>query len=234
MANITKYTTLKMLAAIAAIGIVAGCSSATPTLDTSAEAEQTFDGLFPISGSRADHAWARPGVDISQYTKIRLQGVGIEYRPGGESGLTYTARTSADHFEVTEQQRARFEEVMREAFRDELTSSKHFTLVEENGPDVLLVMGGLLDVVSYVPPETASRSEVFLSRVGEATLVLEIRDSITQATLARVVDRRAAESVGGQLQNSNRAMNRNEVRRLARFWAGLLRDRLDELASAEG
>ena len=53
---------------------------------------------------------------------------------------------------------------------------------------VLLVMGGLLDVVSFVPPDPVGGwSEVYLSRVGEATLVLEIRDSITQTTLATAI-----------------------------------------------
>ena len=228
----TKIAPLRAVAWAAALFVAAGCTS-SPTLDTSAEAEQTFDGLYPVKGSKADQVWARPGFDLSQYSKIRLQGVGIEYRPGGESGRTYSARTSAEHYEVTERQRAAFEEVMREAFRDELGRSKHFTLVDENGPDVLLIMGGLLDVVSFVPPEPAGRGNIYLSRVGEATLVLEIRDSITQATLARAIDRRAAETIGGQFRESNRVINRAEVRRLAKFWAGRLRDRLDELASPD-
>jgi len=212
--------------------MVAGCAASTPpTLDTSSEAEATFDGLYPIKGGAADAAWARPGVDISKYTKIRLQGVGIEYRPGGESGRLYTNRTNADHFEVTEGQRARFEELMRETIREELARSERFTLVEENGPDVLLILGGLLDVVSFVPPDPAGRSNVYLSRVGEATLVLEIRDSITQATLVRAIDRRAAERSSGDFSHSNSATNRAEVRRMASFWARRLRTRLDELAS---
>ena len=146
-----KYATLKILATMAAVGMAAGCSSAPPTLDTSAEAEQTFDGLYPVSGSRADQAWAKPGVDISQYTKIRLQGVGVEYRPGGESGRTYTARTSAEHFEVTEAQRAAFEKAMREAFREELAKSKHFTLVDEKplpaSPALAASMAALSDSI---------------------------------------------------------------------------------------
>lgn len=210
---------------------LAACAGSAPTIDTSAEAEVTYDGLMPVKGGTADKAWARPGVDISQYSKIRLQGVGIEYRPGGESGRTYTARTRADHYEVTERQRAEFEKEVWEAFREELARSKHFKLVDENGPDVLLIKGALLDVVSYVPPEPIGRGEIFLSQIGEATLVLELRDSITQATLARAIDRRAAERGGGELMRSNRVTNRAEVRRLAKAWARSLRTRLDEFAA---
>ena len=83
-----------------------------------------------------------------------------------------------------------------------------------------------MDVVSYVPPDAVSgRVDVYLSAVGEATLVLEIRDSITEAILARVVDRGLAERTGGIMMESNRVTNTSEVRRLVRRWASLLRER---------
>ena len=208
--------------------MIAGCATPPPSVDTSAEAEMTFDGLFPVTNSRADAAWARADVDLSPYSKIMLQGVGIEYRPGGETGRSMSARSSSAHFEVTEAQKDKFETLMRDTFLDELGKSEHFTIVSEPGPDVLLVRGALLDVVSYVPPETVGRSDIYLSRVGEATLVLELRDSITEAILARAVDRRAAERVGGTMMPSNRVTNATEVRRMARAWAKLLRERLDE------
>jgi len=210
----------------AAMLLAAGCASSTPTIDTSAEAEMTFDGLYPVKGGSADAAWARPGADISQYSKIMLQGVGIEYRPGGESGRLYHSRSSADHFELTEEQKARFEELLRKEFREELGKSERFTIVDEPGPDVLLIRGGLLDVVSYVPPEPVGRNEIFLSQVGEATLVLEIRDSVSEAIIARAIDRRAAEDSMG-MTRSNRVTNTSEVRRMVSFWARTLRERLD-------
>lgn len=191
----------------------------------------TFDGLYPLKGTIADEAWSRPDVDLTQFSKIMLQGVGVEYRPGGESGRTFTARSSVDHYEITERQKAAFESIMREVFLEELAASEHFEIVTEPGPDVLLIRGALLDVVSFVPPElTGARDRVYLSRVGEATLVIELRDSITETILARAVDRRAAEDAMG-LQESNRATNTAEVRRLARTWARLLRTRLDEFGA---
>jgi hypothetical protein len=216
--------------AAAAIIMVAGCATATPTVDTTDEAGMTFDGLYPVKGGTADQAWARPGADISQYSKIMLQGVGIEYRPGGESGRLYRVGSGGDHFELSERQKARLEEIMREKFVEELGKSEHFTIVGEPGPDVLLIRGGLLDVVSFVPPETVGRSEIFLRSVGEATLVLEIRDSVSEAIIARAVDRRAAEDMSG-FNRSNSVTNSSEVRRLAGHWARKLRERLDAYAA---
>ena len=204
-----------------------GCATSTPTIDTSPEAEVTFDGLHEVKGGRSDKAWARPGVDFSQYSKIMLQGAGIEYRPGGESGRSFSARSRGGPYEVTENQKAQLRELVAEVFLEELAKSEHFTLVNEAGPDVLLIRAAVLDVVSYVPPEPIGRGGIYLSQVGEATLVLELRDSITEAILARAADRDTAESSMG-LSESNRVRNTAEVRRLVGAWARLLRERLDE------
>lgn len=222
---------LPLIALIASSGLLTGCAGSNPTVDTSAEAEISFDGLYRVKGGTADAAWVRKGADISQYSKIMLQGVGIEYRPGGESGRLYYSRKSADHFEISDKQKERLVEILTEAFRKELGKSEHFTIVSEPGPDVLLIRGALLDVVSFVPPEPIGRGEIFLSRVGEATLVLEIRDSVSDAILVRAVDRRAAEDAAGGFSRSNRVFNAAEVRRMAQAWARKLRERLDEYAA---
>jgi len=210
-----------------------GCAASTPTIDTSAEAEVTFDGLHEVKGGRADQAWAKPGVDISQYSKIMLQGVGIEYRPGGEDPRSFRSRNAGGPYEVTEPQKKRFRAITVNTFIEELSKSEHFTLVEEAGPDVLLIRGGLLDVVSWVPEEPIGRGAVFISKVGEATLVLELRDSITEAVLVRAVDRRAAEGndFAGGLSKSNRVTNQADVKRVVRYWGQLLRERLDEFGA---
>jgi len=212
----------------AAVLVLTGCAASTPTIDTSPEAEVTFDGLNEVKGGRADQAWARSDFDISQYSKIMLQGAGIEYRPGGNSGRSFSARSRGGPYEVTENQKARLRELVGEVFLEELAKSEHFTIVGESGPDVLLIRGAILDVVSWVPPEPVGRGEIYISQVGEATLVLELRDSITEAILARSVDRRAIEAGGmGNLSNSSPVTNQADVKIVVRSWARQLREGLD-------
>ena len=224
-----KLLNAALLPMVAALSIA--CTTAPPTIDTSPTAEVTFDGLHEVLNSVADKAWAKPGVDLSGYTKIKLESAGVEYRPGGEAGRTWKSRSQGGPYEVTEKQKERFEQTVREAFREELAKSERFSIVDEAGPDVLLVRGALLDVVSYVPPDAISgRVSVFLSSVGEATLVIEIRDSITNAILARAIDRGAAEDMGGWSE-SNRVTNTAEVRRLVRRWGRSLREGLEGFAN---
>jgi hypothetical protein len=213
--------------------MIVGCASTTPTIDTGPDAEPTFDGLYPVVGGRMDAAWARPDFSVEPYSKVMLHGVGVEYRPGGSKRTTTRGASGGEFFDPTPEQKVRFEEMMAEAFTEEMAKGEHYEIVTEPGPDVLLISGGLLDVVSYIPPDIVGRGDVYLSRVGEATLVLEIRDSVTGAILIRAVDRRAAEDPAGGFTTSNRVSNSSEFRRVARAWARILREGLDRFM-AEG
>ncbi len=230
MSNIPVCRSL--IIALAAV-FFSGCSSAPPTIDMSPDAEVTFDGLHPIIGGRFAEAWARPDFDISTFSKVMLQGADAEFRPGGQNPRQRQSLGPNDHFAVTPEQKVRFQELMSAAFVEELSSSEVFTIVTEPGPDVLLIQGILLDVVSFIPEDRAGRSEVFLSRIGEVTLVLEIRDSISGAVMLRAAERRAAENAGSTMSRSNRVTNSAEFRRVARRWATVLREGLDEFMASE-
>jgi hypothetical protein len=214
--------------------ILIGCTSAPsvpPTVQTGSDAELSFDGLHKIDNSKADIAWAKPDFDISSYSSIMIQGGGVRYRPVKNRGSSAMVRTSSGPYFIDDKTRAAFEALVKEIFLEEMQKIERFTIVDKPGPDVLLVTGGLLDVVSMVPPEPAGgRSYVLLRSVGEATLVLELRDSESGTILARAVDRRAAENVSGLGNRSNSVTNSAEVKRLIRFWATRLREGLDGFA----
>ena len=230
MINTTQYLLSRNFLAVAFLSLsLGGCATPTPTIDTGPNAEITFDGLYEVQHGAADKVWALPDLDLSGYTKIMIQGAGIEYRPGGESGRSSMSRSRGGPFEVTDKQKTRFRQVVGETLLDELGKSEKFTLVKEPGPDVLLIRGALLDVVSYVPPEPIGRSEIYLTEIGEVTLVLELRDSITDAILVRAID---SDSIGGDgmMKNSNRATNTSEVKQVIRKWMSALRERLDSFS----
>ncbi len=224
-------------AAVILVFFAAGCTTSNPTFAEPDEAETTFDGLTPVRGTIMDRVWARRDIDLTAYSKIMLEEIGVEFRDSprpysGRAGTSGQARLSGQtEFALDDDTRALFIEEISTAFVEELKRSDVFTIVDEPGPDVLLVRGGLLDVVSMVPPETTGRSRIFIDRVGEATVVLEVRASESRAIFLRAVDRRAAERPGTMVE-SNSVTNRAEVRRLGRRWGGILRDGLDTLLTA--
>ena len=116
-----------------------------------------------------------------------------------------------------------------EVFVEELQKSEHFEIVDEAGPDVLIIVGVLHDIVSRVPPDMIGRGDIYLSSVGEATLIIELRDSLSGETIYRAVDRRAAERAGGTAVRSSSVTTWSEVRRMARRWATRLTQGLDSI-----
>jgi len=223
-----KTSLLRTPAAVFVMAAISvACTSASPTIQTGPEAELSYDGLHKVDNSQADMAWARPDIDLSGYTKILPVSAGITYVQADNKGRTTRDRNKGGPYFIDDKSREQFEALVAEVFTEELGKIERFTLVDAAGPDVLMVAGGLLNVTSYVPPETATRSVVFLSAVGEATLVLELRDSESGAILARSIDTRAAETIGDTFTRSNSVMNSTEARRLIKFWAQRLVEGLD-------
>lgn len=209
---------------------LAGCATQA-TLDTSEDAKRSFDGLYPFSSTIVDRAWARADLDLSGYTKIKVEGTGIQFRPTSAAANSRLAaqKGSETDFPIDAKKRERLREIVAGAFRKELEKLEHFELTEKVGPDVLIVRGGLMDVVSNVPQNVSSRVDIHLDSAGEATLTLELIDSQSNAVLVRAVDRRSADRQNMAFP-SNSVSNWLEVKRLAQFWARLLREGLDELA----
>lgn len=223
-----KTSLLRTPAAVFVMAAISvACTSASPTIQTGPEAELSYDGLHKVDNSQADMAWARPDIDLSGYTKILPVSAGITYVQADNKGRTTRDRNKGGPYFIDDKSREQFETLVAEVFTEELGKIERFALVDAAGPDVLMVAGGLLNVTSYVPPETATRSVVFLSAVGEATLVLELRDSESGAILARSIDTRAAETIGDTFTRSNSVMNSTEARRLIKFWAQRLVEGLD-------
>jgi uncharacterized protein DUF3313 len=219
---------------IAGVIILAAAGCSTPAvLNTSADAERSYDGLYPFEHTVVDRAWARADIDLSGYTKIKLEGTGIQYRAtssAANSGLA-AAQRSVTSFPIDAKNRERLRQTFADAFVNELKKSKYFELTEEVGPDVLIVRGGLLDVVSKVPPERSARVDIYLESAGEATLTLELLDSESNTVLLRATDRRSAERQSMPFA-SNSVSNWSEVKRMAQYWARLLRENLDGLATS--
>lgn len=214
----------RLIGTTALLVLLAGCQS-EPTVQSGPDAEVTYDGLYRVDNSVMKMAWVKPDMDLSGYSKLRLVGEGIEYRAVKKSGGTMRANSSRSEFPMDALARERLEKVAREVFTDELGKSSHYTIVEEEGPEVLEIRAALLDVVSNVPPMPVGRGDYYLSRIGEATLVLEIRDSQSNEIFARAIDRRGIDPV--VVTRSTSAQNISEVRREMRRWATLIRKAID-------
>ena len=213
---------LRLLRLTALIVACVACEQPPPGIAPGAEV--TFDGLHRVAHSRMQNAWAKPDLNLAGYDRILPGPTLLEYRAvRGEGGR------SRDAFPLSDAQKEKLERLVREEFRNELEKSRHFGLTDQTGPNVLILKSALADIVSYVSPEPAGRDKQWVAAIGQATLVLELRDSQSGEILARAIDRRAAEPTAGGAPSSS-VRSTAEVRKMAHRWARTLRVRLDELA----
>ena len=187
--------------------------SATPKIT----AETTQDGLHRVDGSVMAGAWIKPGFDLSHYTKIMVLPAGMTFKD---------VKRSSGEYPLTDAQKKTLQDTVLDVFGEELGKVERFTVTSEPGPDVLLLRGAILDVVSRVPPERIGRGATFLRTLGEATFIVELRDSSSGEILARAAERRALSPAF--VQKSNKVTNTAEVRDAARKWAGELRRQMQE------
>ena len=205
------------------------CASKPPTFQQGPDAEVTFDGLVRIDNTVFKRVWADPDADLSRYTKIRPYRAEIEFRAVKGAAGSASHNSSKNEFPIADNDREKIVAIISEVFMEEISQNRRFALVEESGADTLILAVSLLDIVSRVPPERSGRGNIYISTVGEITIVLELKDSQSGETLLRAAERRAVEPAGSRGMMSSSVTNQSELRRLARRWGTRIRVGLDSL-----
>jgi len=190
-------------------------------------ATESWDGLVEVNARQIDAAFLLPGADFTPYTKVMLEQPGVAFR---QSWMRDMNRTRSAGRRVTEADAARIQESVSASTIDIFTrafTDAGFEVVTRDGPDVLRVDTAVVNLFVNAPDTmSAGRTTTFTANAGEATLVLEARDSQTNALLARVIDRRATRGIPGP---TNRVTNTSEFRTLANSWARIAATRLNTL-----
>lgn len=216
---------MKKLLLIAILASLVGCAG-TPTLQTGPDAEYSHDGLVKVDNTRADSVWVRPGIDLGSYDSVMFESAGFRYRSVKE--VNRLRISSATEFPLSSEQKAEFEAIVSEIFREQIERSDVLNIVEEEGPNTLLITGALIDIVSSVPPtDQPGRSDYFLTQLGAATLILEVADSQSGQVFARSAEGRSLEV--DTMVRSNSVTNTFELERELAQWSDNIRDGLEYL-----
>lgn len=215
--------------ALAAALMIAGCASKPPAFQQGPDAEIAYDGLVRVDNTSFKRVWADPDADLSGYTKILPMKAAIEFRAVKGSRRSSMRLSSVDEFPIDDQNREKLVAEIGKVLREEISSNTRFAITDKPAQDTLILAVSLLDIVSRVPPEPIGRSDIYLSRVGEITLVIELKDSRSGETLLRAAERGAAEPTGSMGMRSSSVTTWAEVRRLAHRWGIKIRNGLESL-----
>jgi hypothetical protein len=203
-------------------------AGSAPLLAQSQATEDNWEGLVRVRSEKIELVYLAPGADFRPYTKVMLDPAEMamekdwvrdQRRDASSLGSQVTDR---DVVRALDRGREQFEEYFTEAFTE-----AGFTIVTEPGADVVRVRTGVVDIDVTSPDVSASRSRTYSDEAGAATLVVEVRDSVTNALLGRAIERRIAGDNGPWLRTA--ASNRADFDQLFRRWARISADGLAEL-----
>jgi len=218
----TTYRTTSTVAALLLFALAAGGCATTQ------RGPAEWDGLVRQQGTRLDAVFIKPDAEIPAYRNILLKPAEVRFARNWEpnrGGRSAVGRLNAADMASIQ---ADLSTMFQDIFREELAAGG-YQLVEEAGPDTLVVIPAIVDLYITAPDTmTAGRSRTYTANSGRMTLVLELRDSVTGEVLARVVDTRSGRN-SGMMQITNRVTNSADARRAIRTWAQALRGGLDRL-----
>lgn len=190
------------------------------------------DGLHLLNDTKVAVAYAKPGATLDKYTKVKLLDCFVEFQKDwqrdynmNEIGLDGRV-TDKDAQEIKTRLAAQFKKV----FTKELTK-KGYPVVDDVGPDVLLLRPALINVDVAAPDlMTAGIERTYVRSAGNMTLYMEMYDSATSTLLARVADPQADDPAFAQ--RADRASNTMAADRILEAWADLLAKHLGEVKDA--
>ena len=206
----------------------AGITGAQPILATGSDAEVTDDGLHRVDPTVMSAAWVKPDLDLTRYTKILFMPASVQFRDVPDRHYNVRTSTDVSEFPISDATRAQLREAWGQRLYEDLAEVEPYEYDKGVGRDVLVVQGFLIDIISGVPPDIPGSSVSTIRDPWTVTIVLELRDSMSNDILARTIDRRRARGL------INAAAVWGHTRTLVRSWSLLLCSRLEQLADLGG
>jgi hypothetical protein len=185
-----------------------------------------WDGLVHVNSSRMEAVYLLPGADFRPYKKVMLDTPEVAFRQNWLRDMnsdSVTGRvTAADATRILNQ----FATGSAAIFATEFQKAG-YEVVTTPGPDVLRLSSAVINIDVTAPDVMdAGMSRTFVANSGDATLVLEARDSVTNTLLGRAVDRQETRGMGGA---ANRVTNTADFSMLGRDWARISARKLGDL-----
>lgn len=165
---------------------------------------QGIDGLIQIRSRYLDELYLRPGADLRSYRAVVIEPVQItmheDWLNDMNDGRGASRRVGPeDARRVSEEAAASLQGIVTEAYR-----AKGYEVAGTPGPRVLRLSPKVSQLyVNALDARAPGTARTYTREAGEATLILEARDSVTGKLLARVAHRERPASTGGFSRSSD-------------------------------
>jgi hypothetical protein len=183
----------------ALLGLCIVAFLAAGTAPSQAAAPATSDGLVPVRSWNLDELYLRPNADLANYRKVVIDPVQVAFRSDWNKDFvdphaSIRRLTQDDVRRIADETASTLQSAVAEAFK-----ARGYEVAAAPGPGVLRLSPSVTDLYVNAAENlaTGGTTKSFTKDAGEATLVLEARDSVSGTLLGRVVDRRTAQETKG-------------------------------------
>ena len=213
-----------LIAIAIGLGASSACTVPAPHYATD-PAELAADGLRPVESSGFRKGWVRAGVSFDDYDAVWPLYRGLSYRHAPRSPRAALGNTD---YALPEDLEAVLLAALEEIFAEELTQSGGWRVANAQGSRAMAVVISLVDVVVHAPLTTPGGDDlVWIRRVADVTVVIELFDSQSGSVLARFAERQSVLPVSRRPIRATPGPTKYEMRRIFRAWAQALRGVID-------
>ena len=153
------------------------------------------DGLVPVQSRNLDKVYVHPDANLAEYRKVMIDPVKVEFSKewyGSVNDPRYVARIRPeDARRIADETTSNAGNIVADAFK-----ARGYEIATAPGAGVLRLSPRVTELYVNAPdvfPPGVTRS--FARDAGEATLVLEARDSVSGTLLAVIVDHGTAQDM---------------------------------------
>jgi hypothetical protein len=205
---------------------------AAPMADAQRQAPPVeWDGLQRMANSgRFNTAWLLPGADFSGFSrKVIIDPTEAAFRNNWQRDFNRTRSLSQrisdnEARDMLNMVQTGFQQAIVQAYRD-----AGYQIVTQPAPDVLRIRTAVFNIDVAAPGQmSAARTRTYTTQAGQASLMIEAKDSMSNAVLARGIDARNVGTSGFMVRRT-RGSNRADFRRQFAQWAQMSVDGLAAL-----
>jgi hypothetical protein len=190
------------------------------------------DGLHLTKSTGSRVAYVKPGASLAQYKRVAILECEVALEKNWQKNYNDTVRGLEGRVKDSDVERIK-RDLAAECLKvfSEGLQKGGYQVVDVEGPDVLVLRPGLINVSINAPDlMTAGVSATVVRSAGQMTLFLELYDSTSKALLARVLD--AQVDRDSMAQSGNAVANKQAADRILKGWAGELVAHLDAVTKS--
>jgi hypothetical protein len=178
------------------------------------------EGLKLVPSPNVRVLYLREGADFSGYDKFAMLECYVAFRKNWKQD-----QNTGQSFRVTDSDIVRIKNDVAKEFRAvfvrELTA-KGMTQVTAVGKSVLILRPAIINLDIVAPDTMNAARDNYSTSAGQATLLLEVFDSVTSELLARVIDTQSAGDSRSIDVRRSGLSNRADADKVLTKWADLL------------